>query len=219
MTSDFLSLISLGWVVTFPDSYCTVFTFCSWLDLLGVLLAFWIFNPKIFKLLQTADQGLQVSVPLESSLDHTLNFCRNLVTFHSKSMCQKVSLTGLLRWSSLQTKEGKRHTEFHLAGFEISQSLRRRQHDRLVIERAIGLVLGPSTALYRLFRLSIKQFLTYYPIMIETRFPNIVNTANDVNLICLSILISDFRPRKYTSSALLETAPDRLFYVFGRLST
>ena len=114
MTSDFLSLISLGWVVTFPDSYCTVFTFCSWLDLLGVLLAFWIFNPKIFKLLQTADQGLQVSVPLKSSLDHTLNFCRNLVTFHSKSMCQKVSLTGLLRWSSLQTKEGKRHTEFHL---------------------------------------------------------------------------------------------------------
>ena len=30
------------------------------------------------------------------------------------------SITGLLRWSSLQTKEGQRHTEFHLVGFENS---------------------------------------------------------------------------------------------------
>ena len=29
---------------------------------------------------------------------------------------------GLLRWSSLQTKEGQRHTEFHLVGFENSQT-------------------------------------------------------------------------------------------------
>ena len=28
----------------------------------------------------------------------------------------------LLRWSSLQTKEGQRHTEFHLVGFENSQT-------------------------------------------------------------------------------------------------
>ena len=30
---------------------------------------------------------------LESSLDHTLNFCRNLVIFRSKNICQKESLT------------------------------------------------------------------------------------------------------------------------------
>ena len=40
MTSDFLFLISHGWVVTFPDSHRTVFTFRSWLDLLDVVLAF-----------------------------------------------------------------------------------------------------------------------------------------------------------------------------------
>ena len=30
--------------------------------------------------------------------------------------------SGLLRWSSLQIKEGQRHTEFHLVGFENSQT-------------------------------------------------------------------------------------------------
>ena len=55
--------------------------------------------------------------------------------------------------------------------------------------------------------------------MKEARFPNIVIAVNDVTAICLSVLIADFHPRKYMSSALYETAPDRLFYVFGRLST
>ena len=50
--SDFLSLISHGLVVTFQDSHRTVFTFRSWLDLLGVVLAFWISILKISKLLQ-----------------------------------------------------------------------------------------------------------------------------------------------------------------------
>ena len=49
MTSDFLSLISHGWVVTFQDSYRTVFIFRSWLDLLGVVLALWNSILKISK--------------------------------------------------------------------------------------------------------------------------------------------------------------------------
>ena len=56
--------------------------------------------------------------------------------------------TGLLWWSSLQTKEVQRRTEFHLVGFEKSQSLRRRHYDSVIIERTIGLVFGPFTALY-----------------------------------------------------------------------
>ena len=52
MTSDFLFLISHGCVVTIPDSHRTVFTFRSWLDLLGVVLAFWISILKVSKLLQ-----------------------------------------------------------------------------------------------------------------------------------------------------------------------
>ena len=115
--------------MTFQDSHRTVFTFRSWLDLLGVVLAFWISILKISKLLQNYWHRViditSFEKHLESSLDHTLNFCRNLVIFRSKNICQKESLTlspSLLRWSSLQTKEGQRHTEFHLVGFENSQT-------------------------------------------------------------------------------------------------
>ena len=51
MTSDFLSSISPGWVLMFLESHLMVFTFLSWLDLLGVALAFRISNLKIFNLL------------------------------------------------------------------------------------------------------------------------------------------------------------------------
>ena len=40
MTSDFLSSISPGWMMMFLDSHRMVFTFLSWLDLLGAALAF-----------------------------------------------------------------------------------------------------------------------------------------------------------------------------------
>ena len=49
MTSDFLSSIYDGWVMMFLDSHRMVFTFLSWLDLLGVALAFRISILKIFK--------------------------------------------------------------------------------------------------------------------------------------------------------------------------
>ena len=54
MTSDFLSSISPSWVVMFLDSHLNdlmVFTFLSWLDLLGIALAFRILILKIFNLL------------------------------------------------------------------------------------------------------------------------------------------------------------------------
>ena len=91
-------------IVNFPwfsgdvqDSHRTVFTFRSWLDLLGVVLAFWISILKISKLLQNCSQRViditSFEKHLESSLDHTLNFCRNLVLFRSKNICQKETLT------------------------------------------------------------------------------------------------------------------------------
>ena len=97
MTSDFLLLISHGWVVTFPDSHRTVFTFRSWFDLLDVVIAFWISILKISKLLQNCWHRVidiaSFEKHLESSLNHTPNFCRNLVIFRSKNMCLKESLT------------------------------------------------------------------------------------------------------------------------------
>ena len=40
---------------------------------------------------------------------------------------------------------------FMSSGSKIVKRLRRRQNDPLIIERTIGLVLGPCTSLYRLF--------------------------------------------------------------------
>ena len=97
MTSDFLLLISHGWAVTFQDSHPTVFTFRSWLDLLDVVLAFWISILKISKLLQNCLHRViditSFEKHLESSLDRTPNFCLNLVIFRSKNMYLKESLT------------------------------------------------------------------------------------------------------------------------------
>ena len=97
MTSDFLLLISHGWVVTLQDSHPTVFTFRSCLDLLDVVLAFWISILKISKLLQNCLHRViditSFEKHLESSLDRTPNFCLNLVIFRSKNMYLKESLT------------------------------------------------------------------------------------------------------------------------------
>ena len=195
MTSDFLSLISHGWVVTFQDSHRTVFTFRSWLDLLGVVLAFWISILKISKLLQNCWHRViditSFEKHLESSLDHTLNFCRNLVIFRSKNICQKESLFyGDLVYKLRRVKDtpnfissgskigdisfqeylpkGISHPVFYgdlvyklrrvkdtpnfiSSGSKLVKRLRRRQYDPVIIERTIGLVLGPSTALYEPF--------------------------------------------------------------------
>ena len=90
-----------------------------------VVLAFWISILKTSKLLQNCWHRViditSFEKHLESSLDHTLNFCWNLLIFRSKNNCPNLS-PGLLRWSSLQTKEGQRHTEFLLVGFENSQT-------------------------------------------------------------------------------------------------
>ena len=89
--------IKLILVVTFQDSHRTVFTFRSWLDLLGVVLALWISILKISMLLQNCWHRViditSFEKHLESSSDHTLNFFRNLVSFRSKNICQKESLT------------------------------------------------------------------------------------------------------------------------------
>ena len=83
--------------MTFQDSHPTVFTFRSWLDLLDVVLAFWISILKISKLLQNCLHMViditSFEKHLESSLDRTQNFCLNLVIFRSKNMYLKESLT------------------------------------------------------------------------------------------------------------------------------
>ena len=48
-TSDSYRQFPQGWVVMFIDFHCTVFTILSLIDLLHIVLVFWIFILKIFK--------------------------------------------------------------------------------------------------------------------------------------------------------------------------
>ena len=190
MTSDFLSLISHGWVVPFQDSLHTVFTFRSWLDLLGVVLAFWISILKISKLLQNCWHRVIDITSFEKHLESSTS----VFDFHSKNLqITSKLLTQSYRYHKLRKKFGKffrsysellskfcdissqeylskgiSHPVFNgdlvyklrrvkdtpnfiLSGSKIVNRLRRRQYEPMIIERTIGLVLGPFTALNRLF--------------------------------------------------------------------
>ena len=72
------------------------------------------------------------------------------ISFQEYFVKRNLSL-GLLRWSSLQTKEVKDTPNFFSSGSKIVKRLRRRQYDPVIIENTIGLVLGPSTSLYEPF--------------------------------------------------------------------
>ena len=139
ITSEFLSSISPGWVVMFLDSHHTVFTFLSWLDLLGVVLAFWISILKIFKSLQNYWHMLTDTTSFEKHVErssgHTLSFYQNFVK---------------CRFSNIFLKEFPTRY-FVSSGSKIVQRLRRRKYDPVIIEMTIGLILCPSTALYRSF--------------------------------------------------------------------
>ena len=127
MTLDFLLLISHGWVVTSLDSHRMVFTFLSWLDLLDVVLAFWI---SILKNLQITTKLLTQGYRYHKLRKTFGKFFRSYSEtsveiwwyFVPRIFVKRNLSPGLLRWSSLQTKEGQRYTEFHLVGFENSQT-------------------------------------------------------------------------------------------------
>ena len=154
MTSDFLSSISPGWVVMFIDSRSMVFTFLSWLDLLGVALAFQI----------SISQNLQITSKL---LTQGYRYHKLRKTFGKffRSYSDLLSKFGDISFQE-NVSEGIFHPVFygHLvyklrrvkceanfvsSGSKIVKLLRCRKYDPVIIERTIGLVLGPSTAMYR----------------------------------------------------------------------
>ena len=153
MTSDVLSLISQGWVVTFQDSHRMVIIFRNWLDLLGVVLAFWTSILKISKLLLNCWHRViditSFEKHLESSLDHTPNFCR---TFSDNSFQEYLSkgISHLVFYGDLvyKLRRAKGTPNFISSGSKIVKRLGRRQYEPLISERNRGLVIGPSTALY-----------------------------------------------------------------------
>ena len=89
-----------------------VSTFCSWLDLQGVVLAFWIFILlNIFESLQKQVKNItSYEKRFESFLGHILNFCPNLVHYLFKNMFLKK----FFAQSNGQTKEGQRRSKFDI---------------------------------------------------------------------------------------------------------
>ena len=153
MTLDFLLLIPHGWAVTFPDSHRTVFTFRSWLDLLGVVLAFWVSILKISKLLpKLLTQGYRYH-KLRITFGKLLRSYSQLLSkfgdisfqdYVSKGISDPVFYGDLV----YKLRRVKDTPNFISSGSSIVKRLRRRQYDPLIIERTIGIVLGPSTTLY-----------------------------------------------------------------------
>ena len=125
MTSDFLSLISSFWVVMFLASHRTVFTFLSLLDLMGVVLAFLISIPKMFKLLQKYWHRGYRYHKLRKTFGKFLRseLLSKFGIYIVSEICFWRNLSsGILRWSCLQTKEGQMRSKFCLAGLDNSQT-------------------------------------------------------------------------------------------------
>ena len=108
-------LDSIMWYLYFAVSAiagcCTSFFFISILKIFKSLQHYW------HRVTDITSFGKR----LGSSLGHTLNFCPNLVQYRFRNDLSHRSPC-LLRWSCLQTKEGQRRCEFHIAGLENSET-------------------------------------------------------------------------------------------------
>ena len=87
----------------------------------------------------------------ESSSGHTLTCCLNLVKYRFKNMLRKESLNRSSTVILKKLRRVKREANFVSSGSQIVKRIRRRKYDPLIIQRTKGLVLGPSSALYRSF--------------------------------------------------------------------
>ena len=153
MTSDFLLLISHGWVVTFPESHRTVFTFRRWLDLLDIVLAFWISILKIFKLLQNCWQRVIDITSFENTFGKFFRSYSELLSKFGNILFQEYVSEGISHPAfygdiAQKLRRVKDTPNSISSDSKIVKRLRRRMYDPSIFERTIGLVLGPSTALY-----------------------------------------------------------------------
>ena len=127
--------------MTFPDSHRTIFTFRSWLDLLNVVLAFWMYSHS---------KNLQITSKLmtQGYIYHKL---RKTFGKFFRSYSELLSKLGDISFQEYVSK-GISHPVFYgdlfyklrrvkdipnfiSSGSKIVKRLRRRQYDPLIIER------------------------------------------------------------------------------------
>ena len=81
----------------------------------------------------------------------TLTCCLNLVKSFQEYVTEGISHPVSYGDLVYKLRRVRCEANFASSGSKIVKRLRRRKYDPLIIERTIGLVLGPSTALYRSF--------------------------------------------------------------------
>ena len=138
----------------FLDSHHTVFTFPQFL--LDAVLAFLISILKLFKSLsKLLTQGYRYHKLRKTFGKFFRSYSELLSKFGAISFQEYVSkgITHPVFYGDLvyKLRRVKSETNFISSGSKIVKRLRRRQYDPVIIEKTIGLVLGPFTALYRSF--------------------------------------------------------------------
>ena len=151
-----LQMLSHGWVVTFPDSHRSVLTFRNWSDLLDVVLAFWISILNISKLVQNCWHIVIHITNFEKTFGKFFRPHSEILSKFGDISFQEYVWKGISHpvfYGDLvyKLRRVKDTPNFISPGSKIVKRLRRRQYDLLITKRTIGLVFGPSTALYRPF--------------------------------------------------------------------
>ena len=103
------------------------------------------------KPLTQVDRYHKLKKNLESSSGHTLTIYLKLVKYRFKNVSKGISHPVFYGDLVYKIRRVKCEANFFSSGSKIVTRLRRRQYDPVIIERTIGLVLGPSTALYGSF--------------------------------------------------------------------
>ena len=127
----------------FRDSHRMVFTFLSWLDLLGVALAFRI---SIFKNLQIISKLLTQGYSYHKLRKTFGKFLCSYFDLLSIYVSEGISHPVL--YGDLVYKKGGSNVK-RISSRRALNSLRGRKYDPVLIERTIALEISPSTALYR----------------------------------------------------------------------
>ena len=139
----------------FPDSHRTVLTLLSWLNVLGVVLAFWISILKIFKYLPNYWHRVTDIANFERRGKFFGSYSELLSKFGGISFQEYIpgGISHLFFYGDLVYKLRRVLCEanFVSLGSKIVIRFRCRKYEQVIIERTIVLLLGPSSALYRSF--------------------------------------------------------------------
>ena len=153
MTSDFLLLVFHGWMVTFPSYGIYISQLVRFAGCCTSVLDFHSKNLQITSKLLT--QGYRYHKLRKTFGKFFRSYSELLSKFGDISFQEYVSkgISHPIFYGHLvyKLRRVKDTPNFILSGSKIVKRLRRRQYDPVIMEKAKGLVLGPSTALYRPF--------------------------------------------------------------------